>query len=118
MAKKVRSTKSAASSANGAKPNKSAAVREYLAANPTAKAKDVVEALKGKNIRISPNYVSVIKSKKLAKASRRRPGVATQDVSSHGQLESALELARSCKWDFESARHFLGLVEKVHQSLQ
>ena len=120
MAKKKRpGKKSASASTNGAgKQTKTAAVREYLKANPNAKAKDVIEALKGKGMEISANYVSMIKSKTLAKASRKKRGVAKSDVSSHGQLEAALELARACRWDFESARHFLGMIEKVHQGLR
>lgn len=118
MAKKTtrRASRKSASS-NGAKPSKAAAVREYLKANPKAKAKEVIEALNAQGISISPNYVSMIKSKGLAKASRKS-GVPASDISSRGQLEMALELARACRWDFESARHFLGMIETVHQSLK
>jgi hypothetical protein len=119
MAKKKRVGKKPAAAANGTgKPNKTAAVREYLKANPSAKAKDVIEALKAKGIEISANYVSMIKSKTLAKASRKKSGVAKADVSSRGQLEAALTLARACRWDFEAARHFLEMIEKVHQGLR
>jgi hypothetical protein len=117
MAKKTtRRNVSKLASSDEAKPSKAGAVREYLTANPQAKGKEVVAALKVKGITISPNYVSMIKSKNLAKSSRK-PGVPKSDISSHGQLEMALELARACRWDFESARHFLGMIETVHKSL-
>ena len=108
--------------AKSAKVNKSAAVRDYLKAHPGAKGKEVTEALKAQGIKISPNYVSVIKSKKGAKGQGRRKAAKKagrpSSASSGGQIESALELARSCNWDFESARHYLGIVQKIHQSLQ
>ena len=117
MAKKTtRGSASKSANGDGAKASKAAAVREYLKANPQAKGKAVVAALKVKGITISPNYVSMIKSKDLAKSSRK-PGVPESDISSRGQLEMALELARACRWDFESARHFLGMIETVHKSL-
>ena len=101
-----------------AKINKSAAVRDYLKSHPGAKGKEVADALKAQGIKISANYVSVIKSKKVAKAHRRRSGAAQGISSPGGQIEAALELARSCKWDFAAARTNLEIVEKIHQSLQ
>lgn len=43
-------------------PNKSQAIRDYYAANPEAKPKQVVEALAAQGIDVSPAFVSTIKS--------------------------------------------------------
>ena len=43
-------------------PNKSQAIRDYYAANPEAKPKQVVEALAAQGIEVSAAFVSTIKS--------------------------------------------------------
>lgn len=114
MAKK----KSRMASANGKKTNKAAAVRQFLDANPTAKASDVIDSLKSQGIDVSANYVSVIKSKRLAQSSTGRKSRTTSNKSTRNELDAAVELARACRWDFGTARHFLALVEQVHVSLK
>jgi hypothetical protein len=93
---------------------KSRAVRAYLKKKPSAKGKEVVEALAAQGISITPNYVSVIKSKRVAKGRKSAAG----GDSSKGQLNAALRLAAACQWDFASAREYLDMVQQVHQSLQ
>lgn len=44
-------------------PNKSAAIREYLDANPNAKPREIVDALKSQGVSVTPAFVSTIKSK-------------------------------------------------------
>lgn len=44
-------------------PNKSAAIRDYLASNPNAKPKEIVEAMSGMGIKTTAAFVSTIKSK-------------------------------------------------------
>lgn len=44
-------------------PNKSAAIREYVDANPSAKPKEIVDALAAQGLVVSPAFVSTIKSK-------------------------------------------------------
>ena len=43
-------------------PNKSAAIREYLAANPEAKPKEIVDAMQSQGIDVSTAFVSTVKS--------------------------------------------------------
>lgn len=43
-------------------PNKSEAIRDYYAANPTAKPKEVAEALSKQGISVTPAFVSTIRS--------------------------------------------------------
>ncbi len=50
-------------------PNKSAAIREYLDANPAAKPREIVDALKSQGVSVSPAFVSTIKSKAGAEGS-------------------------------------------------
>ncbi len=62
----------------GSGPNKSQAIREYYAANPEAKPKDVAAELKKQGIDVTPAFISTIRStsikkKKSAKRSVGRP---------------------------------------------
>lgn len=52
-------------------PNKSQAIRDYYAANPEAKPKQVVEALAAQGVDVSAAFVSTIKSTSLTKGSRK-----------------------------------------------
>jgi len=58
--------------------NKSAAIRDHLAANPDAKSAEVVTALKEKGIDVKPGLVRMVKSAKSGKgakkAGRGKPG--------------------------------------------
>jgi hypothetical protein len=51
---------------------KADAIRKYLASNPKAKTKAVVEALAGQGIKVSANHVYLTKSKGKAKARKAR----------------------------------------------
>ncbi len=55
-------------------PNKSQAIRDYYAANPEAKPKQVVEALAAQGVDVSPAFVSTIKSTSMTKGSRKTGG--------------------------------------------
>jgi hypothetical protein len=52
--------------------SKADAIRSYLSSNPKAKAKDIVAALAGQGIKVSPNHVYLIKSKGKSKARKAR----------------------------------------------
>ena len=65
---------------------KSAAIREYLAANPGAMPKEVVIALKGKGLKVSAQMVSVLKGK--AKAGRSRRGRAAVNLNVDSLLQA------------------------------
>lgn len=66
------------------KPNKSAEIRAYAAANPEAKGRAIVEALKARGIEVTPAFVSAILSKgknKNGKAPRTTvPDAVVDDV--------------------------------------
>jgi hypothetical protein len=47
-------------------PNKSAAIRDYVQANPDAKPKEIVDQLKAQGVVVTPAFVSTIKSKLLS----------------------------------------------------
>ena len=59
--------------AKKAKVNKSAAIRDYCGANPSAKPKEIVEALKAKGVVVTPAFVSTIRTN-AKKASVRKSG--------------------------------------------
>lgn len=52
-------------------PNKSQAIRDYYAAHPDAKPKQVVEALAEQGINVSAAFVSTIKSTSMTKGAKR-----------------------------------------------
>lgn len=64
------------------KVNKSQEIRDFVSANPTASAKDVVEALKRTGIKVSAPMVANVKSKAGLTRSRRGrpPGKTTPKV--------------------------------------
>lgn len=119
MAKKAQS---------GKKVNKSAAVREYLAANPDAGPNAIREALKAKGILISTSLASVIKyggNKKKRKPGRpkgsrnavrgrvgRPPGARSAGGLDIGALVEAKKLAERMG-GIDAARAALDLLAKL-----
>ena len=73
------------------KVNKSKAIREYLSENPGAMPKEIVEALAKKRIRVSPQMVSMIKSKAGGRKKRKQNGHVGMD-----QLIAAKVLVQRC----------------------
>ena len=72
--------------------NKSKAIRDYYAANPKAKPKQVSESLKKKGINVSPAYVSTIRStsrkKKVGKPGRPSGSSKTRRGRTSGSARS------------------------------
>ncbi len=64
-------------------PNKSQAIRDYYAANPKAKPMEVSDALTAQGIKVTPAFVSTIRStsKKKKVGKRGRPAGATKSSS-------------------------------------
>jgi len=55
--------------------NKSQAIRDYVAANPTAKPNEVANALSKEGVSVTPQFVSTVKSmSKRKKGAKKRPG--------------------------------------------
>lgn len=70
--------------------NKSEAIREYLNANPNAKPREIVGALKSQGLNVTPAFVSTIKSKSASGAAptrgRGRPkGSTNKTVTTKGR---------------------------------
>ena len=100
MAKKVKSDKAPKSAAADSKVNKSAAIREYLAANPEAKPKEIVAALADKGITVSPNMVSIVKAKTKIKSARRKRTDSSADNAAadrSGGLDAVLLLYKAAQ---------------------
>ncbi|OYP28961.1 hypothetical protein [Rhodopirellula sp. MGV] len=74
-------------------PNKSLEIRNFLAKNPEAKPRQVVEAMKAKGIDVSAQFVSTVKStsKKTGGVQRRpgRPAGTTKKASAAGRRPAA-----------------------------
>ena len=90
------------------KINKSAAVREYLHSNPTATGAEVVEALRAKKIKVSPNYISIIRSQaKKGRKSNAKP-------QGYDDLMAAVSFVR-VTGSVAAAREVLNVLEKVRE---
>ena len=72
---------------------KSAAIRDYLAANPGTKTKDVVAALKQQGIRVSGQMVSTLKGKFSGGPARKRAAAKKNRSPSIEDLIEAKKLA-------------------------
>ena len=82
------------------KSTKSQAIRDYLTSHPTAKAKEVVEALAAKGIKVSANQVYFLmgaaKSKKKRKMKRQaRTEKAVAVMSSKGDVVALIQEVRT-----------------------
>lgn len=62
-------------------PNKAAAIRDYLTANPTAKGVEVVAALAKAGIKVAPAQVSNVKVAANKKKPGRKPGQQPNQAS-------------------------------------
>ena len=77
-------------------PNKSAAIREYVTANPEAKPPEIVGAMKDQGIEVSPAFVSTIKSKTVGKSATktgRRAGRPKKAGRPKGSTKAAVAAA-------------------------
>jgi hypothetical protein len=77
-------------------PSKSQEIRDFYEANPTAKPKQVVEALAEKGVIVTPAFVSTIKStsaKKGAKPKRAAKVAKSAGVSVRGSRPAAAKAA-------------------------
>lgn len=70
-------------------PNKSEAIRKYLEANPEAKPKEIVEALKPEGIEVTPAFVSTIKTKSGAAGGGGRKKRGRRKVAAAAAPEAA-----------------------------
>lgn len=98
--------------ANAKRGAKSAAIREYLAANPGTKTKDVVAALKLKGIRVSGPMVSTLKGKVGGGPARRRTAAKSSRSPSIEDLIAAKKLADQLG-GVEKARAAIAVLAKL-----
>jgi hypothetical protein len=115
--------KKSSTDSNGQPVNKSAAIRDYLAKSKDAMPKEIVAALAGQGITVSPQMVSVIKAKTKVKSARTRSKAslkaktasASSDLQQSKGLDAALLLYKAALGT-ETPAHkireaFLSLVE-------
>ena len=74
--------------------NKSAAIREKLAANPKASVPEIVQLLAADGIKSSPNLVYLVKGKLAGKARRKRVAVAVANGSPMELLREVHQVAQ------------------------
>jgi hypothetical protein len=68
------------------KVNKSAAIREAMQANPKATAKEIVEALRGKGIKVTVPLVYFIKSHSNKAKQRAKRAKVMASANGHGDI--------------------------------
>lgn len=77
-------------------PNKSEAIRDYVTANPNAKPREIVDALKAMGLAVSPAFVSTIKSKMGAGTGKRgRRRATSKSVTVRGRRPAAPTAAKA-----------------------
>lgn len=98
--------------------NKTQAVKDYLAANPGAKTREVREALIAQGIEISANYVSLIKSQlKRKKRAKARATSAAEGGSKSTKSSSASGISIELLVKAKQAAEALGGVEIARSAL-
>ena len=115
MAKKA--AKSAAPAA--ASVNKSQAIREALAANPGKMPKEITEILASQGVKVSPAFVSIIKSEAKGKATSKWVVVSRRgrvSDSSATPISAAFEFVRAAG-GLSQAKNFLQTVEQIQAAL-
>ncbi len=107
------------------KVNKSQAVRDYLKNNPKAKNREVSDALKKTGIKISPNYVYIVKrlakkaaAKPAASPARQAPAAEPAAAAKPGDmitLEQIKKVAQTVKaiGGFDRLKELLEVVREV-----
>jgi hypothetical protein len=95
--------------------NKSAAIRQALAAHPGKMPKDIATLLLAKGVRVTPAFVSTVKfsmqgkkSKRVVRAIRRKP------VSGLAPLAAAVEFIKSAG-GLEPAKAALAAIEELRR---
>lgn len=91
---------------------KSAAIRDYLAANPGARTVDVVAALKKQRIRVSSQMVSNLKGKGGSGKPKKRTAAKSGGLPSIEDLIAAKKLADQLG-GVEQARAAIALLAKL-----
>jgi hypothetical protein len=102
-----------------AKPNKSQAVREYLQKNPGAQNKEIAEALAKEGIKITADYVSIIKSNTKKRRRRRRKAAEVLSVKSGvgvADIKAAFMLLKHCG-GIKGAKEALAAAQEIQKVL-
>lgn len=102
-------------------PNKSKAIRDYLAANPDATAKTIVPALKAQGIDVKSSYVAMIKSnskKAKPKAKKGKAPAAPVAAAPAAPAASTKKSSGLSANDVLAAKGFADKVGSVAQALK
>ena len=104
------------------KVNKSALIREALAANPEKSPIEISELLKTQGLKVPPQYVSTVKSNskakgsKKAKTKRRKAKRAGHENNGMVAVNAAVDFIKSAG-GLEAAKAALGTVETISKAL-
>ena len=94
------------------KVNKSQEIRDYVSANRTASAKDVVDALKKRGIKVSAPMVANVKSK--AGLTRNRKGASANGAAKVGRAANGTDVALDA---LIAAKRFVAKVGSTQQAV-
>ena len=99
------------------KVNKSQEIRDYVSANRTASANDVVDALKQKNIKVTAAMVANVKSKAgLTRGRRGRPRKGTTGVVA--RVGRPAKVANVALDNLIEAKRFVAKVGSTQQAVE
>lgn len=105
------------------KVNKAELVRQYRAANPNAKPKEIVEALAAQGVKINPNYVATVRYHEEGKNKKKGGEVTVAELTSAHALVNELGGVEKVRASLETSKRFCEVVgdhdraEKVVASL-
>lgn len=100
------------------KTNKSEAIRDALAANPGKSPIELSEVLKTQGVKVSPQYISAIKSnaKRKKRGRKKAKRGARQARASGNGLMAAVELVKA-SGGIAGAKAALGTIEQLSRAL-
>jgi hypothetical protein len=105
--------------------NKAEKIREYSEKNPQMRNVEIVTALAAQGVKVTPNYVSIIRSKagtgkrRRRRRAGRRGRAATMHTSNGVGLDQMREAARLIRsaGGIEGARQALAVAEQIAKAL-
>ena len=103
--------------------SKAEKIRNYSEKNPDVRNVDIVKALAAQGVKVTPNYVSITRSKAGMGKRRRRGGKRSRAAAMHtsngvglDQMREAARLIRSAG-GIEGARQALAVAEQIAKAL-
>jgi len=94
-------------------PNKSQAIRDYYAAHPSAKPKEIAAELKKQGVDVTPAFISTIRSTTMKKKKKTTKTASVKPASVKSAAKSPVKATGSVALSIESLLKAKGLVKEL-----